>query len=35
MMTDVIVNIMVELLLVFALATKQIRQGWFSMCTAA
>ena len=31
-MTDIIVNIMVELLSVFALATKQIKQGRFSKC---
>ena len=29
-MTDIIVQIMVELLSVFALATKQIKQGRFS-----
>ena len=32
MMTDVIIKIMVELLSVLALATKQIRQGRFSKC---
>jgi hypothetical protein len=32
-MTDVIVQIMVEVLLVLALATKQVKQGRFSMCT--
>jgi hypothetical protein len=32
MMTDVIIKIMVELLSVLALATKQIRQGRFSEC---
>ncbi|KAH8987450.1 hypothetical protein EDB92DRAFT_1817914 [Lactarius akahatsu] len=31
-MTDIIVTIMVELLSVFALATKQIKQGRFSRC---
>jgi hypothetical protein len=31
-MTDIIVRIMVEVLSVFALATKQIRQGRFSKC---
>ncbi len=31
-MTDIIVKIMVELLSVFALATKQIKQGRFSKC---
>ena len=33
MMTDIIVRIMVEVLLVFALATRQLRQGRFSKCT--
>ena len=32
MMTDIIVKIMVELLSVLALATKQINQGRFSEC---
>jgi hypothetical protein len=32
MMTDLIVKIMVELLSVLALATKQIKQGRFSKC---
>jgi hypothetical protein len=32
MMTDIIVRIMVELLSVLALATKQIKQGRFSKC---
>ncbi len=32
MMTDVIVKILVELLAVLALATKQIKQGRFSEC---
>jgi hypothetical protein len=32
MMTDAIIKIMVELLSVLALATKQIRQGRFSEC---
>jgi hypothetical protein len=32
-MTDIIVRIMVELLSVLALATKQIKQGHFSKCT--
>ena len=31
-MTDIIVKIMVELLSVLALATKQIKQGRFSTC---
>ena len=31
-MTDIIIKIMVELLSVLALATKQIRQGRFSEC---
>jgi hypothetical protein len=31
-MTDIVVTIMVELLSVLALATKQIRQGRFSKC---
>ena len=31
-MTEIVVKIMVELLSVFALATKQIKQGRFSMC---
>ena len=30
--TDMMVKIMVELLLVFTLATKQVEQGRFSMC---
>jgi hypothetical protein len=30
MMMDLIIKIMVELLSVLALATKQIKQGWFS-----
>jgi hypothetical protein len=33
MMTDIIVKIMVEVISVLALATKEIRQGRFSMCT--
>ena len=33
-MTDIIVKIMVELLSVLALATKQIKQGRFSKCLA-
>jgi signal recognition particle GTPase len=33
-MTDIIVGIMVELLSVLALATKQIKQGRFSKCAA-
>ena len=32
-LTTVVVNIMVELLSVFALATAQIRQGRFSKCS--
>jgi hypothetical protein len=32
-MTDVIIKIMVELLSVLALATKQVRQGRFSKCS--
>ena len=32
MMIDLIVKIMAELLLVLALATKQIKQGWFGEC---
>jgi len=32
MMTDIIVKILVELLAVLALATKQIKQGRFSEC---
>jgi hypothetical protein len=32
MMTDIIIKIMVELLSVLALATKQISQGRFSEC---
>jgi hypothetical protein len=32
MMTDIIIRIMVEVLSVFALATKQLRQGRFSKC---
>ena len=32
MMIDIIVKIMIELLLVLALATKQIKQGRFSEC---
>ena len=32
-MTDVIVQIMVEVLLVLALATKQVKQGRISKCT--
>jgi hypothetical protein len=32
-MTDVIVQIMVEVLLVLALATKQVKQGRFSKCS--
>ena len=31
-MTDIIVKIMVEVISVLALATKEIRQGRFSMC---
>jgi hypothetical protein len=31
-MTDILVKIMIELLSVLALATKQIRQGRFSKC---
>ena len=31
-MTDIIIKIMVQLLSVLALATKQIKQGWFSKC---
>jgi hypothetical protein len=34
-LTEVIVKIMVELLSVFALATKQIKQGRFSKCAVA
>ena len=34
-MTDIIIKIMVELLLVLALATKQIKQGKFSKCAVA
>jgi hypothetical protein len=34
MMTDLIVKIMVELLSVLALATKQIKQGRISKCTS-
>ena len=34
-MTDIIIKIMVELLTVLALATKQIRQGRFSKCAIA
>ena len=34
-MTDIIVKIMVELLSVLALATKQIKQGRFSKCLVA
>ena len=33
MMTNIIVKIMVELLSVLALATKQMKQGLFSKCT--
>jgi hypothetical protein len=33
MMTDIIIKVMVELLSVLALATKQIKQGRFSECT--
>ena len=33
-MTDIVVKVMVELLLVLALATKEIEQGRFSKCTA-
>ena len=33
-MTDIIVKILVELLLVLALATKQVEQGRFSKCAA-
>jgi hypothetical protein len=33
MMTDIVIKIMVELLSVLALATKQISQGRFSECT--
>ena len=32
MMTDIIVKIMIELLSVLALATKQVEQGRFSQC---
>jgi hypothetical protein len=32
MMTDIIIRIMIEVLSVFALATKQMRQGRFSKC---
>ena len=32
MMTDIIVQIMIEVLLVLALATKQVKQGRFSEC---
>jgi len=32
-MTDIIVKIMVEILSVLALATKQIKEGHFSKCT--
>jgi hypothetical protein len=35
MMTDIIIKIMVELLSVLALATKQIKQGRFSKCQCA
>jgi hypothetical protein len=35
MMTDIIIKIMVELLSVLALATKQISQGRFSECAVA
>jgi hypothetical protein len=35
MMTDIIIKIMVELLSVLALATKQINQGRFSKCAVA
>ena len=34
-LTEVIIKIMVELLSVLALATKQIKQGRFSECTAS
>jgi hypothetical protein len=34
-MTNIIVKIMVEILLVLALATKQIKQGRLSTCTVA
>ena len=34
-MTDIVVKIMVELLSVLALATKQIQQGRFSKCAVA
>jgi hypothetical protein len=34
-MTDIIVKIMIELLSVLALATKQIKQGRFSKCAIA
>ena len=33
-MTDIIVKIMVELLSVLALATKQVKEGRFSKCAA-
>ena len=33
MMTDIIVKVMVELLSVLALTTKEIMQGRFSKCT--
>jgi hypothetical protein len=33
MMTDVIVQIMIEVLLVLAIATKQVKQGRFSKYT--
>jgi hypothetical protein len=32
MMTDIIVKIMIEVLSVLALATKEIKQGRFSKC---
>jgi hypothetical protein len=32
-MNDIVIKIMVELLSVLALATKQIKQGRFSKCT--
>jgi hypothetical protein len=35
MMADIIIKIMVELLSVLALATKQISQGRFSKCSVA
>jgi hypothetical protein len=35
MVTDIIIKIMVELLSVLALATKQIKQGRFSECASA